>query len=166
VDLELLEDLSNVNDENIWSFLRKLIQKWVPKVREAMKSRPDLTDLTAMIRIGGKSLDDIFGEEKMKQFRTAAKGFLSSIPSVEQKLKMLLDIVIILCLLACIYDNFTTLHWSSVLLNSETKVTNVKSHVKANEQVYINLLGVLRLLVSNLEVFVITVASRVYYFDP
>lgn len=165
VDLNLLDGLSNVNDEPFLRFLKRLIQKWVPQVWEAIENTAELPALTAMMRIGDKSLDDIFGKNEMNWFRAAAKGYLLLITSVEQKRKMLLDIVIILCLLACIYDNFKTLQWGLVLVNSEEWVISEKSHVTANKQVYINLLEVLRLLVPDLEVDVVTVASRIYYFD-
>jgi len=155
-----LDDLSNVNCQNVSTILRSQAERWIPQVREAMENTPELTALTDMIEIGGISLNDIFGSEKMNQFQTAATGHLNAITSVENKLRMLLDIVIILCLLACVYQNFTIRQWGSVLANFP------QHHAPAYEQaVYQNLLGELRLLVSNFECDIVAVISTIYGSD-
>jgi len=161
-----LEISNNVNRRSVQTFLKRQSQKWAPKIETELGRTSDLKAVVSMIKINGIPLKDIFEDHQITKFHTRAKISLSSIATPTDKLKMMRDIVIIICLLASIYHHYNTFRWGLVLVDSVKLAIKIYDHAKRYRNVYENLLNYLTLLVPDFAVNFVEFASNIFHsFD-
>jgi len=140
--LTLLTIPGMTTSKNVLNFLLGQLQNWAPEIYEEVERVTDVEAFFRSIRLNGKSLGDIFGEENLDKFLDVARGALHMI-------QVLADLVSIVCLMASIVENFMHMQWKSVLKDCLELYGTVKSALREeNVQLYRNLLEALKSLVS------------------
>lgn len=158
-----LEISSNVNYRHIQNFLKRQSQKWAPKIQDEVERTLDLKAVVDMIQINGIPLKDLFEDGQITKFQTRAKMSLSSITTLTNKLKIMRDIIIIVCLVASIYHHYNSLRWDLLAVDSVKLAIKIDKYAKRYIPAYKNLLEFLKLLVPDFAVKYVTFASNIFF---
>jgi len=146
MDLKLSEKLRTATEGTVLDLLCEQLKNWTPVISEAIERTSVLETLTGLIRIDGRSLEEIFGQKNIERFLAVAK-LLNSFKSKEHLIAVLNDLISILCLMGCIVENLMHLRWALLAENCATLCGKITANYAENEELYRNLFDVLKLFV-------------------
>jgi len=146
---------SNEDPNTVCNFLQQQIEFWIPEIVNTLNSEPTGFDIIHELRIGGESLEQIFGRDSINGFLRHA-GLQGAIDTVS----VLMDLLSIVSLMAYIVQNFRNMQLISAIANLRRLYRRANAHFRENEQFYRQLLESLRLLVPNRD-FILRVALSI-----